>query len=84
MEFKVMCEISFPALDTILDVNIPINKTVYYICKMLDQIIIEKISTNYEPKEVSILINKKTGKVYDKNELVRNTDIGNGSKLTYY
>lgn len=84
MNYKIVCEISFPILNTTFDVNLPINKTIEYICKMLDKIIEENISSNYKPKETSILINKRTGTVYDKNVILKSTDIGNGTKLTYY
>ena len=84
MNYKIICEVSFPVLSTSLDINIPINKTVEYVCKMLDNIIQENVSSSYVGKETSILVNKRTGKVYDKNELIKNTDICNGSKLTYY
>lgn len=84
MNHKVVCEVSFPTLSITMDINVPINKTIEYICKMLDQIIQESISQNYTPKETSILVNKRTGNVYDKNALVKDTDIGNGTKLTYY
>lgn len=84
MNYKVICEVSFPVLSTSLDINIPINKTVEYVCKMLDEIIIENISSKYVSKDTSILVNKRTGTIYDKNKLVKDTDISNGSKLTYY
>lgn len=84
MKYKVICEVSFPILSTSFDINIPINKTVEYVIKMLDKIIQENISSTYVGKDTSILINKRTGKIYDKNELIKNTDITNGTKLTYY
>lgn len=84
MMYKIICEVSFPVLGIQLDVNIPINKTVEYVIKMLDKIIEENITSEYKSKENSILVNKRTGTVYDKNVLVKNTDICNGSKLTYY
>ncbi len=84
MLYKVICEVSFPALGIQLDINIPINKTVEYVTKMLDKIIQENISSDYQSKEGSILVNKRTGVVYDKNTLVKDTDICNGCKLTYY
>ena len=84
MKFKIMCEVAFPALDRILDINIPINKSIEYVCKMLDEIIKENITNQYQPKPNSMLINKRTGEVYDKNILVKDTDINNATKLTYY
>lgn len=84
MEYKIVCEVSFPLMGISFDVNIPVNKTVEYVCKMLDKIIVENISANYQSRENSILINKRTGTIYDKNVLIKTTDIGNGTKLTYY
>lgn len=84
MMYKVICEVSFPLLGIRLDLNIPINKTVEYVTKMLDKIIQENVSANYQSKPNSILVNKRTGVVYDKNALIKNTDICNGCKLTYY
>lgn len=84
MNYKVTCEVVFPRLSTTLDVSIPINKTIEYICKMLDQLIHEAIAQNYIPRDTSIIVNKRTGTVYDKNVLVKDTDIGNGTKLIYF
>lgn len=84
MKYKIVCEISFPDFEYVLDVNIPYNKTVYYVCKMLDNLIIENIYPNYEPREDSLLINSKTGVPLDKNMLISETKIKNGTKLTYY
>lgn len=74
MMYKVICEISFPVLGIQIDVNIPINKTVLYVTKMLDKIIEENVSAEYQSKDNSILVNKRTGLVYDKNVLIKNTD----------
>lgn len=84
MNFKIVCEVSFPSLDMTFDIYIPINKSIEYICQMLDKIIKEKISSKYVSKQTSMLVNKRTGEVYDKNKLVKDTDLGNGSKIVYY
>lgn len=84
MKYKVICEVSFPIYEVTIDVNIPINKTVTYVCNMLDKIIAEEIDGSYQPKPTSILVNKKDGKVLDKNVLVKLSGIGNGTKLTYF
>ena len=60
MMYKVICEISFPVLGIQIDVNIPINKTVLYVTKMLDKIIEENVSAEYQSKDNSILVNKRT------------------------
>lgn len=84
MKYKVMCEISFPSFEKSIDVTLPINKTVGYVCAMLDTIIKENIYAPYIPKQNSILVNKRTGTVYDKNKLIVETDIRNGCSLVYY
>ncbi len=84
MQYKVMCEMTFPSLETTMDVTLPINKSIYYICEMLNKLIKEEITSEYKVKENSILINKRTGQIYDKNTLLKDTDIKNGTKLAYY
>lgn len=84
MKYKIICEVSFPEFEYVLDVNIPNNKTIYYVCKMLDNLIKENLYPNYEGKEDSLLIDAKTGTPFDKNVLVSETTIRNGTKLTYY
>ena len=84
MKYKVVCEVSFPSFERTLDITIPVNKSVLYVCELLNKIIQENISASYVPKKESILINKRTGQIYDKNILVKNTDIRNGTKLAFY
>ena len=84
MKYKVICEVTFPAFETSLDITLPYNKSIYYICEMLNKIIAENLMSNYEKKEDSILINQKTGEIYDKNALLCDTNIKNGTKLAFY
>lgn len=84
MKYKVICEISLPQFEYTFDINIPYNKTVYYVCKMLDQIIQENMNGTYQPNDSTNLINMRTGQIYDMNMLISDTDIRNGTRLTYY
>lgn len=84
MIYKVFCELTFPSLDITLDITVPIDKSVEYVCQMFEKILKEQTGNLYQPKKTSILINKVTGTIYDKNALVIDTDIRNGTKLAYY
>ena len=84
MKYKLLCELSFPLFDLTMDVTIPYNKTVYYVCEMINKIIVEDIDPNYKPKSDCCLINKRTGEIYDKNVFVNQTTIKNGTKLAFY
>lgn len=84
MKYKIIVEVTFPIYEVTLDVNIPINKSVLYVCNMLDKLILEEVDDTYQPQKNSILVNKKDGKVFDKNVLVKEAGIENGSRLTYF
>ena len=84
MKYKVICEVSLPQFEYTFDLNIPYNKTIYYVCKMLDKIIQENMNGTYQANDSTNLINMRTGQIYDMNMLVSETDIRNGTRLTYY
>ena len=84
MKYKLICEVTFPNFEYTFDFNIPYNKSVYYVCKMLDKIIQENILSTYQPNDSTNLINMRTGQAYDMNMLISETDIKNGTRLTYY
>ncbi len=83
-EYKFMCEISFPRFDRKIDVAIPVNKTVYYVMTMLVQLINDDFSKDYKPTGQEILVDQDLGITYDKNILVKESQIKNGSKLVFY
>lgn len=83
-EYKYMCEVSFPKFDKIIDVAIPVNKTVFYVMQMLERIIADEITKTYKPSGNELLVDKDSGKVYDKNVLIKDSEIKNGSKIVYY
>ena len=84
MKYKVVCEISLPQFEYTFDINIPYNKSVYYVCKMIDKLIQENILPTYQSDDTKSLINRRTGQVYDFNMIISETDIRNGTRLTYY
>lgn len=84
MKYKVICEISLPEFEYTFDLNIPYNKSIYYVCRMIDKIIQENVYSKYQPNDNKSLINKQTGERYDVNALVYETNIKNGMRLTYY
>lgn len=81
MENKVLISLYVPYLDKKYDMYIPVNKRIYAVIDLMKKSIYElsegsfNINTNYE------LYNFETGIVYNMNDLVRNTDIGNSSKV---
>ena len=83
-EYKYMVEITFPKFDKTLDVAIPVNKTIYYVMVMLSQIINEDMSKSFKLSGNEILVDKDLEKALDKNSLVKDSGIQNGSRLVFY
>ncbi len=80
LENKVLVTLYVISLGEKYEVFIPINEKVGNISRLIDNSLFE--STN--EKKNSIIINLDTGVSYNNNELVRNTDIKNNSKLALY
>ena len=78
---KVLVSLYVPHLDKKYDIYIPVNKRIHVIIEFLKKSIFElsngefNINANYE------LYNLDNGKLYNMNELIRNTDIKNNSNI---
>ena len=81
MKNKVLVRLIVPELDTSFDVFVPINEVIWRL-KILFMKSISDLSSFSLPTDVNyLLLNKDTGKIYQNNELVLNTDIRNGTEL---
>ena len=72
-----------PEIEEEYELYIPINKTIGEISLLLCKTV-NDISKVFLVKSSACLCNKQTGLIYDKNLLVRETDIKNGSKIILY
>ena len=81
MKNKVLVKIIIPELDDNYDVFLPVNEIIW----KLKQLIVKSISDlsgGEIPLKIDyVLMNKDTGKVYDNNEILINTDIRNSTEL---
>ena len=83
MKNKVLVRLIIPELDTSFDVFVPINEVIWRL-KILFMKSISDLSSFSLPTDVNyLLLNKDTGKIYQNNELVLNTDIRNGTELFF-
>ena len=78
MDNKVLVNLIVPEIDQKYDINIPINKKIGSVIKLLSQSINEMNTTEIEFKQ---LYNASTSELYDYNTLVANTNIRNGTRL---
>ncbi len=78
---KILIELFIPMLDQRLELFIPINKTFYQTSILIQKAIMEMTNGAYKISDKAIFYNQTTGKSYDINEIVKNSDLQNGSSL---
>lgn len=81
MKNKILIELIVPEVDEKFNLFIPINKRIGNIIVLLNKSVSELTKGVYIGTNQSLLYNKSTGKKYDINELVINTDIKQGTTL---
>lgn len=74
---KLLIDLYVLVLDKHFELFVPVDEKVGNIVKMLDKSLLSLLSGNKK----YALLNLYSGKIYKNNELVRNTDIQNGTKL---
>lgn len=83
MEFKVLIKLFVPEIEEEYEMFIPINKTIGEISELLCKMI-HDISKIYPIRYNSSLCNRNTGRIYEKDILVRETDIKNGTEIILF
>ena len=82
MKNKVLIQLVVPCLETKYDLFVPINKRVGNVidllCKTLNEITNGLYDENSEGKK---LYNAITGELYNMQDIIRKTNIRNGSKI---
>lgn len=78
---KILIELYIPLIEKNYDLYIPINKKIGTIKKLIEQGLVELTDKAYRIKKDTNFYSKETGKIYDVNETVRDTDLKNGSKI---
>lgn len=81
MKNKILIELIVPTLEETYDVYIPINKRVGNIATLLTKVVNELSGGYYSSSQYTALYNGETGERYKTNQLIRNSDIRNGSKV---
>lgn len=81
MEYKVLVKLYVPEIEQSYDMYIPVNKTVSHVILLLNRAINSESSEIYPLKNSLRLINKRTYTIYKFEDIIRNTDIRNGTQL---
>ena len=78
---KVLVKLYVPKLDEQYDIKIPLNRRIYNVIKLLNKAIYELSGGYYKTNESHVLYDKLTGKPYDMNLSIKETNIRNGKEI---
>ena len=77
---KILIQLYIPLIEEEYDIFIPINKRIGTIKQLIEKNISEQ-ANGYIIKEDTNLYSKETGKVYDVQVIVKDTDLKNGYRV---
>lgn len=83
MKNKVLIKLIIPSIEEELDLYLPLNKSVGKIIELLKKSLPALTDKRFEATNFLNLYNKYTGKRYDLDIIILNTDIRNGSVLIF-
>ena len=78
---KVLIKLYVPVIEENYNIWLPINKKIHDIIKLLIKAINENTGEIYKPEQEPMLYDRITGREYDINLKVIETDIRNGSEI---
>ena len=78
---KVLVKLYVPTIGKEYDIWIPLNSTIYSVIKLIIKAINEFTKGEYVPTKLPILYDKKSGKHYDINSTIWESNIRNGSEI---
>lgn len=81
MNNKVFIIVEVPLIEAKYEVYIPIGKKVNKVANILSKAISELSGGHYPIKQDATIYSKVTGKAYNPNLLVKDSDIRNGSEI---
>ena len=78
---KILIELSVPSIEKSYDIFIPINKKIGTMKNLIEEALVELSEEAYIIKEDTNLYSQETGKIYDVNTSIKDTDLKNGSRV---
>lgn len=81
MNNKILVELDIPIIERTFDLNIPVNKKIGTVKRLIEEELVELTDHAYIIAESTNLYSKDTGDIYDVNKTVRDTDLKNGSRI---
>ena len=84
MNDKIIIKVIFPSLNKEYDVKIPVNELIWRVNKLIVKAVYDMNGIKLDlSKTKYIMINKNSGKQYDNNTIIIDSDIRTGTEIVF-
>lgn len=84
MDYKILIKLFLPELEQSFEMYIPVNRTIGQVIELMNKVVNDITLNVYPIKEGLQLMNRRNNTFYEYNELIRNTNIRNGTELVMF
>lgn len=84
MEYKVLIKLFVPQIEQCYEMYIPVNRTVGQVIELMNKVVNDISGGIFPVKDGLNLMNRRDNVIYDYGQLIRETNIRNGSELVMY
>ena len=81
MKNKVLIKLIVPEVNESYDLFIPVNEVMWKIKKLILKCVSDLTDSAIDMTREFIFINKSTGRIYENNDIILQTEIRNGSEI---
>ncbi len=84
MDYKILIKLFLPEMEQNYEMYIPANRTVGQVIELMNKVVNDITLNVYPIKEGLQLMNRRNNILYNYNDIVRNTNIRNGTELVMF
>ncbi len=81
MSNKVLIKLYVPTLGETFDIFIPVNEMIWRVNRLIVKLVSDMSEGSFILDKDYAMINMDTGKIYDNNDIIINTDIRNATRI---
>ena len=81
MSNKVLIKLYVPTLGETFDIFIPVNEMIWRVNRLIVKLVSDMSEGSFIVDKDYAMINMDTGKIYDNNDIIINTDIRNATRI---
>lgn len=83
MENKILVYVFVPRLEKRFEIFLPVSKTIGETIILISKALLELSNGHYIYQNEEKIYNRRTGKEYNLNDIIKDTEIRNGSELIF-